>query len=184
MDIAGHAFGEFTEIGREGHQSALLDIVAEGIDHRDTVLRGQFYQQGTECQEAAAAVEEHGVGPPLCHIGKALAQLRFIHLRKKPLGQHQPQLLLGRLVGFAIDASGATVRKQVSDLCRRRHRLLQDLQALGNNFGPGFDANSGQVASRARQARDQTACDRVAGDSDNRYGGAGAKKDFDERIQV
>jgi len=83
MHIIGHALGQFAEIGRISHEPAEVDIVAVGINHRETELTGQLRDQGAVRQKAAAFIDEDGVELRLRLLGEGAATL--IAGRKLPV---------------------------------------------------------------------------------------------------
>src|SRR6266404_802659 len=66
----------------------------------------------------------------------------------------------------------------------RRYCLLQDLQPLGFDFDPRIDADTGDVASGAREIRHQPTCNWIPRDHDDRYLGGGRHEGFDEIVEV
>ena len=93
MDIIGKTLGEFAKVRRVAHQSAQIDIVAVGIDHRETVFSGQFGDQGAVRQKAAAFVNHGRIELLLRHLGKAAAEFGIVYFGKKIPGQRDPQML-------------------------------------------------------------------------------------------
>lgn len=72
----------------------------------------------------------------------------------------------------------------MDDLCRRRHRLLENLQPLRLDFNPGVDADTGQVAAGTRQIGNEPSGDRIAHDRDDRDRGGGRHKGGNEIVEV
>ena len=83
--------------------------------------------------------------------GKGTTELRVIYLREEIPGQHNaqalPRFLKRQSQGGVHQGTG---RRQVSDLGDRGHRLLQDLQALRDDFVACIDADTRKVASGMR----------------------------------
>ena len=133
MHVIGKTLSEFTELRRIGHQPAQLHMVAMGINDRKTVFSGQFDDQGTKCQKAAALVDDGSIELLLRQIGEGAADLRFAHGRSEIHNKRDTEML----PCFAIQRSRRVVphaRLQGGDLGSRRHHLFEDLQALFRRF--------------------------------------------------
>ena len=155
MHVIGDAPPLFAVVARIGHQPTRLHVFAPGIHRRQTAFLDQLDDQLTVRDKVASGAHEDPVRPLLCDF----SEHPLILGRRQLLQQHrdhrhfQSSAYFPKLLEIFWHLSVRRAYVQEPHLGCRRDTFLEDLQALSPDFDVDLDADPGDVAARARQAR-------------------------------